>query len=106
MATIQHYSGTDIPETQPIPSHPEARRSLPVKPSLWRLSSLESILDHKQAIDNEKRAMTGIVSRSTSDGASSEHECVNTISGHPFRSGAAEATFCLALGLAQLLAVS
>ncbi|KAG9843312.1 MFS general substrate transporter, partial [Aureobasidium melanogenum] len=89
----------DVPLTPP-PSPILSPRQPPVNryPPAWRLSSLDSILEYKAAIKQEKEA-----SVTTSEINSSEY-AASVMNDRRFRSTAAEVAFCFSMGLTQLLA--
>lgn len=103
MDTTHSSSNTSIPETPPSSPNLSSRPLLVTRPVTWRLSSLESILEYKEAADQEKK---GAISVTSSQITPSEEVAANVSHRRRFRSTAAEIAFCFSMALTQLLAVS
>ncbi|THX82377.1 MFS general substrate transporter [Aureobasidium pullulans] len=101
MDTTHSSSNTSIPETPPSSPNLSSRPLLVTRPVTWRLSSLESILEYKEAVDQEKK---GAISVTSSQITPSEEVAANVSHRRRFRSTAAEIAFCFSMALTQLLA--
>jgi hypothetical protein len=102
MDNTQDTSVIDIPLTPPSTPNPSPRSLITKSPPIWRLSSLESLLEYKEALKQEKETGTSIT---TSEVTPSEDASSNT-NELRFRSTAAEWAFILSMALTQLVAVS
>ncbi|KAI5194274.1 MFS general substrate transporter [Aureobasidium subglaciale] len=101
MKTIQDSVDINMPKTPPSSPNLSSRTVFISRPPTWRLSSLESILEYKEAVEQEKKAASSITS---SEISSSEEATANVSQRRRFRSTAAEVTFCFSMALTQLLA--
>jgi hypothetical protein len=102
MDTTHNSTLVDIPLTPPSSPDLSPRQSVLLKPPpIWRLSSLQSLLEYNETLKQEKEAGTSIT---TSEVTQSED--ASNITHEPrFRSSTAEWAFILSMALTQLIAV-
>ncbi|KAI5265329.1 MFS general substrate transporter [Aureobasidium subglaciale] len=101
MNAVQDSVNINMPETPPSSPNLSSRIALVSRPPTWRLSSLESILEYKEAVGQEKKAVSSITSSEISP---SEEATAHVSQRRRFRSTAAEVAFCFSMALTQLLA--
>ncbi|CAD0108868.1 unnamed protein product [Aureobasidium uvarum] len=100
MDTTHNTPDIEIPLAPPSSPDLTPRQSLLAKsPSIWHLSSLESILEYKEALKQEKKAGLSVT---VSEVSSSYAASIKDHRG--FRSLAAECAFVFSMALSQLIA--
>jgi hypothetical protein len=97
LEAIQNSPHIAMSETNPPSPDLHSTQSLIPKPPIWRLSSLETLLEYKQAL--------AAVSSHTLE-VEPDEAARDVSDGKRFRSTAAEVAFCFSMALTQLLAVS
>jgi len=103
MYTTDSSPVVDIPLTPPSSPSLSPRQSAIAKPPLiWRLSSLDSLLEYKEALKQEKETGTSVT---TSEITTSDDASFNITKDQPFRSATAEWSFIASMALTQLIAV-